>query len=140
MKKILLILLLCFGINLSAQSEDIKAIKQLLNTQTEAWNRGDIDNFMVGYWNNDSLLFVGKAGVKYGYQTTLANYKKSYPDLASMGQLKFDFIKIDILSKDYAFVVGKWFLKRTIGDIGGHFNLLLKKMDKQWVIIADHSS
>lgn len=129
-----------FSFGLSAQNAEVKAIQKLLQTQSEAWNRGDIDNFMVGYWNSDSLMFIGKSGLKYGYQTTLANYKKSYPDTASMGQLKFELLKINILSKDYAFVVGKWFLKRTVGDIGGHFDLLLKKVNRQWVIIADHSS
>jgi ketosteroid isomerase-like protein len=140
MKKLSLLFLLSFSLQLSAQNADVKAIQKLLQTQSEAWNRGDIDNFMVGYWNNDSLLFIGKSGLKYGYQTTLANYKKSYPDLASMGQLSFELFKINVLSKDYAFVVGKWFLKRTVGDIGGHFDLLLKKINQQWVIIADHSS
>jgi ketosteroid isomerase-like protein len=111
-----------------------------LSSQNEAWNRGNIDGFMVGYWNNDSLLFIGKSGLKYGYQTTLNNYKKSYPDQASMGELKFDLYKINVLDKENAFVVGKWFLKRTIGDVGGHFTLLLRKIKGQWTIVADHSS
>jgi ketosteroid isomerase-like protein len=140
MKKILFVFLMCFCLNTQAQSTEVKAIQQLLQTQTEAWNKGDIDNFMVGYWNNDSLMFIGKSGLKYGYETTLKNYKKSYPDATAMGQLHFDLLKIDVLSKDCAFVVGKWHLKRSIGDLYGHFTLLLKKINKQWTVVADHSS
>jgi ketosteroid isomerase-like protein len=140
MQKLILIALLLIGLKLQAQNKEIQAIEQLLGKQSAAWNKGDIDNFMVGYWNNDSLLFIGKSGLKYGYQTTLNNYKKSYPDTATMGKLSFDLKKINVVSKEYAFVVGKWFLKRTIGDIGGHFTLLLRKIKGQWMVIADHSS
>jgi ketosteroid isomerase-like protein len=140
MKKLLFIFLMCFCLNANAQTAEVKAIQQLLQTQTAAWNKGDIDNFMVGYWNNDSLMFIGKSGLKYGYETTLKNYKKSYPDATAMGQLNFDLLKINVLSKDYAFVVGKWHLKRSIGDLDGHFTLLLKKISKQWTVVADHSS
>ncbi len=140
MKKVLFIFLICFFGKVNAQTAEVKAIQQLLQTQTEAWNKGDIDNFMVGYWNNDSLMFIGKSGLKYGYETTLKNYKKSYPDVTAMGQLNFDLLKINVLSKDYAFVIGKWHLKRSIGDLDGHFTLLLKKIKKQWTVVADHSS
>jgi ketosteroid isomerase-like protein len=140
MKSFISILFVLFTSISYSQSKDEKAIRQLLSSQNEAWNRGNIDGFMVGYWNNDSLLFIGKSGLKYGYQTTLNNYKKSYPDQASMGELKFDLYKINVLDKENAFVVGKWFLKRTIGDVGGHFTLLLRKIKGQWTIVADHSS
>jgi ketosteroid isomerase-like protein len=140
MKHLTLIFLLVLGMKVLGQTTEVKAIQQLLQTQTEAWNKGDIDNFMVGYWNNDSLMFIGKSGLKYGYETTLKNYKKSYPDATAMGQLNFDLLKINVLSKEYAFVVGKWHLKRSIGDLDGHFTLLLKKIKKQWTVVADHSS
>lgn len=140
MKKVFTICLLLISIFLEAQSKDEAAIIQLLNRQTADWNKGDIDGFMKGYWENDSLMFVGKNGVTYGYNNTLQNYKKGYPDTASMGKLTFNFIRIKRLSKKYYFVVGKWHLKRGIGDVSGHYNLLFEKINGQWVIIADHSS
>lgn len=140
MKKVFTICLLLISIFLEAQSKDEAAIIQLLNRQTADWNKGDIDGFMKGYWENDSLMFVGKNGVTYGYNNTLQNYKKGYPDTASMGKLTFNFIRIKRLSKKYYFVVGKWHLKRSIGDVSGHYNLLFEKINGQWVIIADHSS
>ena len=85
-------------------------------------------------------MFIGKSGVTYGCQNTLNNYKKGYPDTAAMGKLTFDLLEIKRLSVIYFFVVGKWHLTRRIGDIGGHFTLLFKKVKNKWVIIAEHSS
>lgn len=124
----------------SKANDDKTVILQLLNRQKEDWNRGDIDDFMKGYWENDSLMFVGKSGVTYGWTNTLKNYKKGYPDTAAMGKLSFEYIQIKKLSKKYYFVVGKWYLKRSIGDVSGHYNLLLEKINGSWVIVVDHSS
>src|SRR5689334_22684033 len=60
--------------------KDAQAIRKVLQAQTDSWNRGNIDEFMHGYWENDSLKFIGKGGVTYGYKQTLANYKKNYND------------------------------------------------------------
>ncbi len=140
MKLLLSLFLLCSSYLLAAQSKDEKAILQMLETQNQAWNRGDVSGFMKGYWENDSLMFIGKSGVTYGYQNTLENYKKGYPDTAAMGKLTTKQIKMIRVSKQYYFIVGKWYLKRSIGDISGHYNLLIRKINGQWVIVADHSS
>ena len=140
MRIALSILVIVLSFQLSAQSNDEKEIRNILATQTAAWNRGDIDQFMNGYWENDSLMFIGKSGVTYGWTNTLNNYKKGYPDTAAMGQLKFDLIQVKKLSKKYFHVTGKWFLKRSIGDVGGHYTLLFQKINARWVIISDHSS
>jgi ketosteroid isomerase-like protein len=95
---------------------------------------------MQTYWKSDSLLFVGKNGPKYGWQTTLDNYRKSYPDKAAMGILSFDIKQIQIISSQDAFVLGAWHLKREKDEPQGYFTLLLKKINGEWKIVADHSS
>jgi len=141
MKKIVLLsFLFIVAENASAQSKDETAIRAILNEQTAAWNRGDIESFMKGYWENDSLMFIGKTGVTYGYINTLNNYKKGYPDTASMGKLIFTLIQVKRLSKEYYHITGKWFLKRSVGDVGGHYTLVFRKINGRWVIISDHSS
>lgn len=142
MKKVHLLILINFFLLQAAfaQSKDETAVRAILSTQQNAWNRGDINAFMIGYWQNDSLLFVGKNDPKYGYQTTLDNYKKNYQDTAAMGKLKFDLLQLKQLGKDNYFVLGKWFLNRSIGNIGGMFTLLFQKINGEWKIIADHSS
>lgn len=134
---------LCFILLASpsnAQTKTEQKIIQILKTQDVEWNRGNIDGFMQTYWNSDSLMFIGKSGVTYGWKNTLNNYKKGYPDTAAMGKLDFTLIDIKKLSRKYYHVVGKWHLNRTIGNLQGHFTLLLKKIKGKWLIIADHSS
>ena len=108
--------------------------------QELAWNRGDLEAFMEGYWRSDSLRFIGSSGLTYGWQQTLDNYKKGYPDTDAMGKLKFTILSVEQLSKRSAFVIGKWHLTRKAGDLSGHYTLLWKKIKGKWVIVADHSS
>jgi hypothetical protein len=122
------------------QDGDEQEIRAILQRQTEAWNRGDLNGFMRGYWENDSLMYIGKARVTYGYASTLASYIRNYGDTARMGKLRFEILHVKRLSADHFFVVGKWFLKRSAGDVGGHYTLLWKKILGAWVIVADHSS
>lgn len=140
MKKALFALLILFSIKSMAQPSEETAIRQLLERQTTSWNRGDVEGFMQTYWQSDSLMFIGKSGVTRGWQQTLNNYKKGYPDTAAMGKLTFDIIQIKPLSPEYYFVVGKWMLKRSIGDISGHYTLLMRRIKGEWKIVADHSS
>ena len=137
----LLLIVSLLSVSAYAQTTDAEKIRSVLNKQVQSWNCGDLNGFMKGYWESDSLMFIGKSGITYGYAETLTNYRKSYSDMDQMGELKFDLIKIDLLNSDVAFVVGKWSLKREkVGDIAGHFTLLLKKLNGQWVIVTDHSS
>ncbi len=140
MKTIVSVILLLLPFLVKAQTKDQKDILNLLATQQNAWNNGNIDQFMEGYWKSDSLMFIGKSGITYGWQNTLNNYKKGYPDTAAMGKLNFIILKVNKIDTHNYFVVGKWFLKRSIGDVGGHFTLFFKRFKKQWVIVADHSS
>ncbi|MBC9910889.1 YybH family protein [Chitinophaga varians] len=123
-----------------AQQNDRRQIEGLMAAQTSAWNRGDIDAFMQTYWHSDSLLFIGKNGVTYGWQATLDRYKKNYPDTTAMGKLDFQLLEFKPLARDVYFVVGKWHLQRSIGDLQGHFSLTLRRIRGAWKIIADHSS
>jgi hypothetical protein len=141
MKYILITLtILTFSLLLSAQSTDEQSVRRILTNQTDAWNRGNLEAFMQGYWHNDSLMFIGKNGVTYGWSNTLSNYKKSYPDTSAMGKLAFTILFVKRLSPEYYHVTGKWMLKRSIGDLSGHFTLLFRKIKGDWVIISDHSS
>jgi len=124
-----------------SQKNTERAIRQIMADQAEAWNRGNLDDFMkAGYWNNDSLVFVGQSGLTYGYNQTLDNYKKHYDTPDKMGKLFFTLLSVKQLSPNYCFVVGKWLLKRKAGDVGGIYSLLFKRVDGQWKIVVDHSS
>lgn len=140
MKKIILPFLLLLSFELSAQDKDKKLILDILDRQTKAWNSGNLEQFMEGYWYNDSLMYIGKAGVTYGYEPTLQSYKKNYDNPDKMGQLAFQILHVNKLSNNYYQVVGKWHLKRKVGDVGGHYTLLFRKIKGEWKIVSDHSS
>tara|TARA_R110000868_G_scaffold372195_2_gene636015 strand:- start:507 stop:800 length:294 start_codon:yes stop_codon:yes gene_type:complete len=95
---------------------------------------------MQGYWQADSLLFLGGKGPVYGWEKTLKNYQKTYATKKEMGELKFENIKIELINDSAAFVVGKWNLKREEKSIGGWYSLLWKKIIQEWRIVIDHSS
>jgi len=140
MKALFIGFFIILSFSVFSQSKDETEVRNVLAKQNAAWNRGDVDAFMVGYWENDSLMFIGKSGVTYGYKNTLANYKKNYPDTTVMGKLTFTLIQVKQLSPEYFHVTGKYYLTRTIGDASGHFTLMFRKINDKWVIISDHSS
>lgn len=140
MKRLLVVAVCMFSFPAAfAQAANEAAIRVVLGKQEAAWNSGNIEDFMKGYQVSDSLIFVGKS-VTHGWQQTLDGYKRRYPDTAAMGKLLFDLLELKALSPQYYFVVGKWHLQRSVGDVGGYFTLLFKKIKGQWFIIADHSS
>ncbi|SDS36514.1 Ketosteroid isomerase homolog [Mucilaginibacter mallensis] len=139
MKRLLLSCLFIFTL-CTVYAQDKQAILKLLADQQQAWNNADVDGFMQGYWKSDSLMFVGKTGPVYGWQTTLDNYKKRYPGKAAMGQLAFKVIKLQLLDPENAFMLGGWHLTRASGDIGGYFTLWFRKIDGGWKIVCDHTS
>ena len=107
------------------QSKDETAVRKILSIQQAAWNRGDIDGFMKGYWENDSLMFIGKSGITYGWNKTLNNYKKGYPDTSAMGKLAFT---IGIFSRYWQMASSKdhW-------RCGGLFHLIVQK--NKWPLV-----
>ena len=115
-------------------------IKTVLLEQQEAWNNGNIDAFMKGYMKTDDLTFIGSKGITQGWNQTLLNYKKGYPDKAAMGILKFDIIELKVLSSDYAYMIGKYTLTREEDTPSGYFDLLWQKVNNNWVIVSDHTS
>ena len=88
---------------------------------------------------SEELQFIGSNGITYGWETTLANYKKSYPTKEDMGVLNFEILEITFLSKNVYSVVGKYFVNRSKGKLEGVFSVIFKKIDGQWRIVSDHS-
>jgi ketosteroid isomerase-like protein len=140
MKKILLLTCIIISLNSKSQTNDEKIIRNMLADQISFWNKGDIPSFMKGYWENDSLVFIGKNGPTYGFNNTLRNYQKNYPNKDYMGVLNFDIISVQPIEKDHYFVIGKFMLQRKVGDASGHFTLIFKRINGVWKIVSDHSS
>jgi ketosteroid isomerase-like protein len=139
MKQVLLLMLLVWSSYGIAQKSDSLAILKMLEQQTTDWNKGDLESFMRSYWKHDSLMFISRNGVTYGWENAFNNYQRSFPDTAAMGKLSFDILQVKQLSSEYFFVTGKWMLRRTAGDLNGLYTLVIRKINGSWKIIADHS-
>lgn len=144
MSMLALLLTICLaggGTVINLAVEDELAIRRILHEQVAAWNRGDLAAFMQGYLEDDTLVFVGSKGPKYGWQAALDNYRQSYPNQAAMGALAFQLLLLRSTGANSAVVVGKWSLQGDEREpAAGHFLLVWQRIDDQWQIVADHSS
>ncbi|MDF1672142.1 MAG: DUF4440 domain-containing protein [Vicingaceae bacterium] len=139
MKTLFYLILVTFMISCTNSTNEQAAILSVMNQQEKDWSTGNIEGFMQGYWQSDSLMFIGKNGIKYGWQTTLDNYKKSYPDKAAMGKLEFEVLNLEV-NNNTAYMLGKWSLIRKADNPNGYFTLYWKKIDAKWVITIDHTN
>ncbi len=137
---VFLIALILLGCNKNKFNNEVLAIKDVMEQQTQCWSKGDIEGFMKGYWESDSLRFLGRRGLTYGWETTLNNYKKAYPNPSAMGKLKFIHISFEPLGNNKMFVVGKWALYREKDTLSGYYSLIWRKFDEQWKVVFDHTN
>ena len=119
---------------------DYEVIQDKMMKQQDDWNRGDIDAFMQAYWKSDKLQFGNANGITYGWTETMENYFKRYPDRSAMGKLTFHIVDLTMYGSDMASLTGSWELERATDRPGGHFLLLWRKIDGEWLIVTDHTS
>ena len=125
-----------------AESPSAAAIRQVLDDQATAWNRGDVETFMRAYKDSPDTTFIGKS-VEHGYTPILERYKKAYPNKDAMGTLVFSEVTVRELDANYAVVTGRFHLARNAaggGDVGGIYSLVWEKTPEGWKIIVDHSN
>jgi len=143
-KTVLLILPLLFLLIFSSCSmnnaTEIDAIKQVLTTQQIYWNNGDIEGFMLGYWNSEKFEFSSENGTTYGWESTLERYKESYPTKESMGELSFEILDVKLTSDTTAVLDGEWELIRKNDNPKGSFILKFQKIENNWLIIRDYTT
>jgi hypothetical protein len=139
MKKNLIIGVLAFC-TISVYAQKSASPRQVLNNQLNEWNKGNIQGFMSGYWQNDSLQFLTSKGITYGWESVTNNYKKSYPTKEKMGNLDFEILSEKKIDKKHTMIIGKWKVKDAEGENSGYFSLLFKLIDGNWKLILDHTS
>ena len=121
-------------------AENAAAARAVLDAQVEAWNRGDIEGFMDGYDRSEATTFVSGDSLTRGWQTVLDRYKARYDTREKMGRLEFSELEIKPLSPFYAQATGRWKLTRAGDTPSGRFTLLLRRTDKGWRVVHDHTS
>src|SRR6266849_4557624 len=129
-------------INCAAQGNDNAAIRQVIEQQQAAWNRGDLEAFMSGYWNSPELTFFSGAHESKGWQAALDRYQKSYQSAGhEMGKLEFRNLRIEMLGPEAALVRGEFHLTMSDGKTPhGLFTVVFRKFPEGWKIVHDHSA
>jgi len=136
------------GSAMAATADDAAVIRQVMDQQQAAWNRGDVAGYMRGYKDAPDTTFVGTS-VRKGYRAILDSYRKHYASKAQMGRLTFSDLDVRLLpgaggEVHYAAVTGRFHLDRTAhGEASkddGVFSLLWEKTPDGWKIILDHTS
>lgn len=119
-------------------------IRGVLERQVEAWNEGDVEQYMQGYWHSDKLVFASSAGFSRGWEKLLERYRYNYPDRKAMGRLEFSELEITLLGDGAALILGEWQVDRELDGrserLGGVFTLVARKFPYGWRIISDHTS
>ncbi len=124
----------------SFSDADEVRIHNLLEDQVEAWNLFDIDAFMEGYWNSDSLQFVSGNGIRRGWTDTKNRYKQTYSTPELMGRLRFEILFLRPLGSDHCLVTGRYLLERKEDSPSGIFTLVFLRTEDGWRIMYDHTS
>jgi uncharacterized protein (TIGR02246 family) len=122
------------------EMKTIAAIRAVMDAQTAAWNRGDIEGFMDGYARSPDIVFISGDSLTHGWQTVLDRYKKGYDSREKMGTLAFSDLDVKVVSKDTAIVIGRWQLTRDKDTPHGRFTLIFRRMGQNWRIVHDHTS
>lgn len=123
-----------------SEAKIVAAVRAVIEAQSAAWNRGDIEGFMDGYARSDETVFVSGDTVTRGWTVVLARYKKGYDSREKMGQLTFSELEIKPLNKDSAVALGRWQLTRANDTPHGRFTLIFRRTKAGWRIVHDHTS
>jgi uncharacterized protein (TIGR02246 family) len=117
------------------------ALQQVLTDQVTAWNKGDLAEFMKGYWNSKDLTFYSGKDKHQGWDQAFERYKKRYQgEGKEMGKLAFSELDVQLLTPEFAVVKGRWNVELKKETLSGLFTLIMKKTDQGWVIVHDHTS
>jgi beta-aspartyl-peptidase (threonine type) len=145
MKRTLVCLVSLVGITAYADEKNPPAeqaqIRKVLDDQATAWNKGDLEGFMKGYWNSKELTFYSGKDRRQGWQETLERYRKRYQgEGKEMGKLTFSELEVQLLGADVALVKGHWQVEMKKEKLDGLFTLIMRKTADGWRIVHDHTS
>ncbi len=142
-----IVLFLIFSLTLASCGQDFTLTQQekneidaIIEKQLEAWNSGDMETFMSFYDRSDSLIFMGKSGITYGWQENYDVYKRAFPGKEGMGHLHFEAETYQKIDKHTVLVVGSFKMTWPDREFSGYYSEIWRKLNGKWTVLFDHSS
>jgi hypothetical protein len=119
---------------------DVQAITQLLNNQYAAWNRQDLDGYLLPFWQSPNLIYVTEGQFCFGWQDVKALLGRDYSDRSTMGTAVPERIQVSIISDDNATTVDWWTVHFRNVSVYGISTSSWRKFPEGWRITALHTS
>jgi beta-aspartyl-peptidase (threonine type) len=138
---LLIVINVCMS-SCARKTDQVAEVKAVWTTQMDAWNRGDLEGFMDGYWKSPDVVFFSNGSETRGWQPTLDRYRASYQGEGKhMGTLDFPQLDFKPLGPEAVLVRGRWRLKMPDGkESSGMTSVTFQKLPEGWRIVHDHSS
>jgi uncharacterized protein (TIGR02246 family) len=122
-------------------TEAIIEVKQALDGQVAAWNRGDLEAAMDFYWESPEMLWISRDGTEQGWQQVLEMFQKDFTDRSKMGVYTYEPLHIEQVGPEAVYYVYRWQIdlqgKKLMGGVSSQ---LWKRIDGRWVIASEHAS
>ena len=122
-----------------AKVEEV-AIRAVISAEQIAWNNGDIDAFMEGFWKSDSLQFISARGLSRGWEATRENYIKGFHERSSMGTVSYQILSLTPLAQNIFILTCKYEITQEVGKREGIFTAIFKKVNGKWLAVHYHAS
>ena len=140
---ILTIIALNFYANVSAQTDEARAVREVLTLEAEAVEKGDLAALDKIWANSEDVTVFESGHANYGW----TDYRNSHlaPELKEFKNTKYAFsdLKVKVDGKT-AWATFKYALAAEMGtrkiESGGLGTVVLEKRDGRWQIVHWHSS
>jgi len=118
-----------------------RTITAQFSRSADAWNRGDLDAFVVDYAPDSVTGFVSGGHVRHGFAWIREHYAPRFVPGATRDSLRFEEFEIRPLAAAVTLVTARFVLYRSgRTTASGPFTLVMERRPDGWKILHDHSS
>jgi hypothetical protein len=128
----------------SAHQPDLERAKarELLNSQMESWNRGDLEGALRTYCPAETATWVNSAGISHGFEAFARSMRSEFGGgTAQMGKLSLELINVRLFGDGSNLMVVRWAItKGATRAMGGISSQLWADCDGKMRVVFEHSS
>lgn len=126
-----------------SKADPLAEVKAALDTQVAAWNSGASQPGSSVYFDSPEMLWVNRTGVRKGNAPIQASYRRTAASTnpAPAGVYSYEPLHMERLAPNCVYFVMRWkYEMNGRPPQTGVTSLVWKKINKKWVIVAEHAS